>query len=140
MISGSLLLTDNHSLKSLLKVCFFCLRRTVDLCQQVERTGVSFLTVHGRTKDQKSDPVNLEAIRLVKESVRVPVIANGDIFSLEDAKRVQEITGVNGTIIFSTADHSLMHNPVSKGVMSARGILENPGRKQRFLPESSNQS
>lgn len=59
-------------------------------------TGLSFLTVHGRTKDQRSDPVNLEAIKLIKESVRIPVIANGDICSLEDAERVQDVTGVNG--------------------------------------------
>ena len=62
-------------------------------------TGLSFLTVHGRTKDQRSDPVNLEAIKLIKESVRIPVIANGDICSLEDAERVQDVTGVNGNDI-----------------------------------------
>ena len=62
----------------------------------MEKAGVSFITVHGRTKDQKSDPVNLEAIRLIKDSVHVPVIANGDICSLADAERVHELTRVNG--------------------------------------------
>ncbi len=71
-------------------------RKTVELCQQVEAAGLSFLTVHGRTKDQRSDPVNLEGVRLIKESVRVPVIANGDICSLQDAEYVQQTTNVNG--------------------------------------------
>ncbi|KAK4015689.1 hypothetical protein OUZ56_030662 [Daphnia magna] len=83
------------------------IRKTVELCQQVEAAGLSFLTVHGRTKDQKSDPVNLEAVKLIKQSVRVPVIANGDICSIRDAENVQRETCVNG-------------------VMAARGILENP--------------
>ena len=66
------------------------------MCQKVEKAGVSFLTVHGRTKDQRTDPVNYEAIKLIKQSVRVPVIANGDIFSLTDAEKVQQLTNVDG--------------------------------------------
>ncbi len=62
----------------------------------MEKAGLSFLTVHGRTKDQKTDPVNYEAIKLIKQSVQVPVIANGDIFSLADAEKVQQMTLVDG--------------------------------------------
>ena len=72
-------------------------RQTVNLCQQIEKTGLSFLTVHGRTKDQKADPVNYEAIKLIKDSLHIPVIANGDIYSMEDAERVQQLTSVNGS-------------------------------------------
>ncbi|XP_013399266.1 tRNA-dihydrouridine(20a/20b) synthase [NAD(P)+]-like [Lingula anatina] len=83
------------------------LRETVDLCQKAEKAGVSWIAVHGRTVDQRCEPVNVEALRLVKDSLTVPVIANGDIRSVEDAKRIQEVTGVDG-------------------VMAARGILQNP--------------
>lgn len=70
--------------------------------------GVDFLTVHGRTRLQKStEPVNFEGIKLVKESINVPVIANGSIFSTKDADEMYEKTGVDG-------------------VMSARGLLQNP--------------
>lgn len=72
------------------------LRETVDLCRKVEAAGVSFLSVHGRTKEQRKQPVNLEAVKLIKENVGIPVVANGDIKSLEDSKMVQEFTGVNG--------------------------------------------
>ena len=45
--------------------------------------------MHGRRKDQRGDPVNLEAIKAIKQSIQIPVVANGDICTLEDAKRVK---------------------------------------------------
>uniref|UniRef100_A0A2P2I5X0 tRNA-dihydrouridine(20a/20b) synthase [NAD(P)+] n=1 Tax=Hirondellea gigas TaxID=1518452 RepID=A0A2P2I5X0_9CRUS len=82
-------------------------RKTVSLCRQLEAAGASFLTVHGRTVDQRTSPVDLEAVRDIVDAVSVPVIANGDIRSMEDARIVQQQTGV-------------------KGVMAARGLLANP--------------
>lgn len=93
-------------------------------------TGLSFLTVHGRTKDQRSEPVNLEAIKLIKQSVRIPVVANGDVCSIEDAERVQELTGVDGISRIHpaiTSRNSIENFLPSSGVMAARGILANPG-------------
>ena len=88
--------------------------RTVDLCRQMERAGASFISVHGRTRAQRGHPVNLEAIRTIKQSVGVPVVANGDIKSLRDMEETVASTGCDG-------------------VMAARGMLENPamyaGRK-----------
>jgi len=81
--------------------------RTVDLCRQIESAGANFITVHGRTRTQRGEPVNLEAIKTITESVQIPVIANGDIKTLEDVEKVQNYTGC-------------------KGVMAARGILNNP--------------
>ncbi|KAF9959169.1 tRNA-dihydrouridine(20a/20b) synthase [NAD(P)+]-like protein [Mortierella alpina] len=84
------------------------LRETEEFVKRALSVGVDFITVHGRTKRQKStEPVNLEGMKLVKEVSTVPVLANGDVFSIEDANRIVEATGVDGT-------------------MSARGILENP--------------
>lgn len=82
--------------------------RTVQFAQQMEKAGASWIAVHGRTRKEKaSDAVNYETIKLIKENVNIPVIANGDIFNLSDVDRIVEQTGVNG-------------------VMSARGILRNP--------------
>lgn len=83
------------------------IRETVDLCQKAEKAGVSWISVHGRTKEQRAQPVNLEAIKIIKDSLQCPVVANGDVKTLYDAERVAELTGVNG-------------------VMAARGILQNP--------------
>ncbi|EEC04513.1 tRNA-dihydrouridine synthase, putative [Ixodes scapularis] len=87
------------------------MRKTVDMCQKLEAARVSFVTVHGRTKDQRSEPVNLEAIKNVKDALRIPVVANGDVTSLREADRVYRATGTNG-------------------VMAARGLLENPAMFQ----------
>ena len=69
-------------------------RKTVDLCRKVEAAGVSFLSVHGRTIKQKSteaEPVDLEAIKTIRQSVQLPVVANGDVFSLEGAQHTAEV-------------------------------------------------
>lgn len=81
---------------------------TVAFVKKVEAAGVDFITVHGRTRTTRSSyPVNLEAIKLIKHSVSVPVVANGDCFSLEDCNMIAKTTGCDG-------------------VMAVRGILANP--------------
>ncbi|XP_068202971.1 tRNA-dihydrouridine(20a/20b) synthase [NAD(P)+]-like isoform X2 [Palaemon carinicauda] len=82
-------------------------RKTVEFARQMESAGVSFITVHGRTQEQRTEPVCLDAIGEIKSVVHIPVVANGDVRTMEDAVRIQECTGVDG-------------------VMSARGILDNP--------------
>ena len=42
--------------------------RTVELCRRLEAAGAAYLTVHGRTKDQRAEAVNLDAIRAVKQA------------------------------------------------------------------------
>ena len=71
-------------------------RRTVSLCRQAAHAGASFITVHGRTPQQRAQPVNTDAIRTIKDSVQVPVIANGDLCTLGDCESVREATGVDG--------------------------------------------
>lgn len=84
------------------------LNETINFVKMVEKNGVDFITVHGRTKNTRSSiPANYDAIKLVKETVNVPVVANGDCFSLKDAFEIAEYTGVDG-------------------VMAVRGILANP--------------
>lgn len=74
------------------------LRETVEFVRRVEKMGVDFIGVHGRLKNQRSSTSpNLEAIALVKSTVTCPVVANGDVYSLKDIKKIVSATKVDGT-------------------------------------------
>lgn len=66
----------------------------------VENGGGSAVSVHGRTRVQMyTGHANWDIIKEVKESVSIPVIGNGDVFSPEDARRMLDTTGVDGVMI-----------------------------------------
>jgi len=66
----------------------------------LQESGASFVTVHGRTRKQLySGKADWEIIRKVKERLKIPVVANGDITDFESAKRVYEITGADSIMI-----------------------------------------
>ncbi|XP_061222257.1 tRNA-dihydrouridine(20a/20b) synthase [NAD(P)+]-like isoform X3 [Neopsephotus bourkii] len=72
------------------------LKRTVDLCQKAEATGVSWITVHGRSVEERYQPVHYDAIKIIKQSMSIPIVANGDIRTLRDAEKVHHLTGADG--------------------------------------------
>lgn len=66
----------------------------VEFAKKMENAGAALITVHGRTREQMYRPsVNLEAIKEVREAVKIPVIANGDIDSKEAYIKTLEFTG-----------------------------------------------
>ena len=72
----------------------------IDIAKMVEDSGADFIAVHGRTRAGKfKSEVDYDAIREIKESISIPVIANGDIDSYNKAKWVLEHTGVDGVMI-----------------------------------------
>ncbi|MBO5287473.1 MAG: tRNA dihydrouridine synthase DusB [Clostridia bacterium] len=72
----------------------------VEIAKIAEANGASAICVHGRTRSQMYEPfANWEYIRQVKESVSIPVIGNGDIYSASDALRMLEQTGCDGVMI-----------------------------------------
>ena len=81
---------------------------TADFAKVCEDSGASLITVHGRTRERiyAGEP-DYREIEKAKKAVKIPVIANGGIFSEEDAERMMNETGADG-------------------VMLARGALEKP--------------
>ncbi|XP_058683742.1 tRNA-dihydrouridine(16/17) synthase [NAD(P)(+)]-like isoform X2 [Poecile atricapillus] len=74
------------------------LKRTVDLCQKAEAAGVSWITVHGRSIEERHQPVHYDAIKIIKQSMSIPIVANGDIKTLKDAENVHHLTEADGKI------------------------------------------
>ena len=72
----------------------------VSFAKIMESSGVSCVTVHGRTKDQfYSGTADYDIIRKVREAVKIPVVANGDVVDGQSATAILEKTGCNSIMI-----------------------------------------
>lgn len=75
-----------------------------ELAQAVEAAGAAAVCVHGRTKTMLySGTADWDCIRAVREAVKIPVVANGDIFDAEAALRCEKRTGVELLMIGRSA-------------------------------------
>lgn len=72
----------------------------VEVAKLIEKAGASAIAIHGRTRSQMYEgKADWDIIRQVKEAVNIPVIGNGDIRSVEDAKRMFEQTNVDAIMV-----------------------------------------
>ncbi|EEF15643.1 tRNA-dihydrouridine synthase B [Actinobacillus minor 202] len=75
-------------------------RNCLEIAHIAEQSGVSALTIHGRTRSCLFEGVaEYESIKAVKQAVSIPIIANGDITSAEKAKEVLDYTGADAVMI-----------------------------------------
>ena len=71
-----------------------------DFARLLEEAGAAFITVHGRTREQQyRGAVDLAMIADTKRAVRIPVIGNGDLVSVETARAMLAATGVDGLMV-----------------------------------------
>ena len=71
-----------------------------EMAKILEDAGASLICVHARTREQLYTPgIDLSIIEKVKNSVTIPVIGNGDIYSAEDALKMMSDTGCDGVMI-----------------------------------------
>ncbi|MCI6770372.1 MAG: tRNA dihydrouridine synthase DusB [Oscillospiraceae bacterium] len=72
----------------------------VEMAKIAEQAGAAAITVHGRTREQMyAPPVDIGTIALVKKSVSIPVIANGDIVDGLSAAKMIEETGCDYLLV-----------------------------------------
>ncbi len=72
----------------------------VEFGQKMQQAGAEFITIHGRTRSQMySGKADWAKIRKLRENVDIPVFANGDITSIENAIECLELSGADGVAI-----------------------------------------
>ena len=120
---GSALLTDINKAENIIKECVKSGKNitvkirtgqkkgddiATDFAKMAENAGASLITIHGRVReDYYSGEPDFNAIEKAKKAVKIPVIANGGIFTKEDAENMLDKTGADG-------------------LMLARGAIANP--------------
>jgi nifR3 family TIM-barrel protein len=81
---------------------------TREFAKMCEDSGADMITIHGRTRDKiYSGDVNCDEIAAAKQAVKIPVIANGGIFSVADADELMDKTCADGVAVARGA----MYNP-----------------------------
>lgn len=72
----------------------------LDLAKAVEQAGASMVTVHGRYRDDYyRGEIDYDKIAQIKGALKIPVIANGNIFSVKDAELCLDKTGADGVML-----------------------------------------
>ena len=93
-------------------------RNCVEIAQLAEDCGIQALTIHGRTRACLfNGDAEYDSIRAVKQSVSIPIIANGDITDPHKARAVLDYTGADALMIGRAAqgDPDLPGNPALSG-------------------------
>ncbi len=102
----------------------------VEIAKKIESWNPEFLTIHGRIGTQGyTGTVDHQSIKKIKESLRIPVVGNGDIVDIPSFQKMKE-TGVDAMMI----GRALTHNPK---IFSIIHEFETEGKVQEYKPSIS---
>ena len=103
-----------------------------ELAAMLEAAGASAIAVHGRTKTMLySGLADWDCIRAVKEAVKIPVIANGDIVTADDAVRCCARTGADGLMLGRTTFGDPWVFEQAKAALAGEAIPARPALQTR---------
>ena len=97
-----------------------------ELARRAEAAGVSLITVHGRTRCQfYTGKADWQAIAQVRSAISIPLIANGDGNSIEDARQMLEASGADGIMIGRGAyGRPWWPGVIAEGLDPGTGVVE----------------
>jgi tRNA-dihydrouridine synthase C len=106
--------------------------QVIAIAQAAESGGASWLTVHARTRDEGyRPPAHWEYIARMRESVKIPVIANGEIWTLEDYANARRVSGCRHVMI----GRGLMAKPELARMIKGVGIEASRAEMLAWLRE-----